>query len=217
MSNITLSEQEQIRRNSLDELRKLGINPYPAAEYRTNIFAKEIHDNFTPEKNNYTDVSIAGRLMSKRIMGNASFAELMDSTGRIQIYVRRDDVCPGEDKTLYNKVFKHLLDIGDIIGISALVYSISAFVISKLIAVGFRFKFLTYSFIVFLITEINILIISIIRYLFNFDINWSQMGLELVTKPVCNIILMFVIFPIISISSGMTREIELGLKYKNKI
>jgi len=109
------------------------------------------------------------------------------------------------------------LMVGDIIGISALVYSINAFIVSRLIAVGFRFKLLTYSFIVFLITEINILIISIIRYLFNFDINWPQMGLELVTKPVCNIILMLVIFPIISISSGMTREIELGVKYKNKI
>src|SRR4030042_1108560 len=122
MSNITLSEQQQIRRNSLNELRKLGINPYPAAEYKTNTFAKDIHDNFTPEKNNFPDVSIAGRLMSRRIMGNASFAELMDSTGRIQIYVRRDEVCPGEDKTLYNRVFKHLLDIGDIIGVKGFVF-----------------------------------------------------------------------------------------------
>jgi lysyl-tRNA synthetase class 2 len=122
MNNFTLSEQEQIRRNSLDELRKLGINPYPAAEYKINTFAKDIHENFTPEKNNYPDVSLAGRLMSRRIMGNASFAELMDSTGRIQIYVRRDDVCEGEDKTLYNRVFKHLLDIGDIIGVKGFVF-----------------------------------------------------------------------------------------------
>jgi lysyl-tRNA synthetase class 2 len=122
MSSITLSEQEQIRRNSLDELRSLGINPYPAAEYKTNTFARDILDNFTPEENNLQDVSVAGRIMSRRIMGNASFAELMDSTGRIQIYVRRDDVCPGEDKTLYNRVFKHLLDIGDIIGVKGYVF-----------------------------------------------------------------------------------------------
>jgi lysyl-tRNA synthetase class 2 len=122
MSNMLLSEQEQIRRNSLEELRKLGINPYPAAEYKTNVFAKDIHDNFTPEKNNFQDVSLAGRIMSRRIMGNASFAEIMDSSGRIQIYVRRDDICPGEDKTLYNAVFKHHLDIGDIIGIKGFVF-----------------------------------------------------------------------------------------------
>jgi lysyl-tRNA synthetase class 2 len=122
MSSITISEQEQIRRNSLEELRKLGINPFPAAEYRTNTFASEIREKFIPEKNNFPDVSIAGRIMSRRIMGNASFAELMDSTGRIQIYVRRDDVCPGEDKTMYNNVFKRLLDIGDIIGVKGYVF-----------------------------------------------------------------------------------------------
>ena len=122
MSNMILSEQEQIRRNSLDELRKLGINPYPAAEYKTNVFAHDILQNFIPEKNNFQDVSLAGRIMSKRIMGNASFAELMDSSGRIQIYIRRDDICPGEDKTMYNTVFKHLLDIGDIIGIKGHVF-----------------------------------------------------------------------------------------------
>ena len=122
MSNSLLSEQEQIRRSSLEELRKLGINPYPAAEYKTNVFAQEILDNFTPEKNNFQDVCLAGRIMSRRIMGNASFAELMDSSGRIQIYVRRDDLCPGEDKTLYNTVFKHHLDIGDIIGIKGHVF-----------------------------------------------------------------------------------------------
>jgi len=119
---MNLSEQEQIRRESLVELRKLGINPYPAAEYKTNVFAKDIHNNYSSEKNNYQDVSLAGRIMSRRIMGNASFAELMDSSGRIQIYVRRDDVCPGEDKTMYNTVFKHLLDIGDIIGIKGHVF-----------------------------------------------------------------------------------------------
>jgi lysyl-tRNA synthetase class 2 len=117
-----LSEQEQIRRDSLAELRKLGINPYPAAEYKTNVFATEILDNYSQEKNNYQDVCLAGRIMSRRIMGNASFAELMDSSGRIQIYLRRDDLCQGEDKTLYNHVFKHLLDIGDIIGVKGHVF-----------------------------------------------------------------------------------------------
>ncbi len=117
-----LSEQEQIRRESLAELRKLGINPYPAAEYKTNVFAAEILASFSDESNNYQDVCIAGRIMSRRIMGNASFAELMDSSGRIQIYVRRDDICPGEDKTLYNTVFKRLLDIGDIIGVKGHVF-----------------------------------------------------------------------------------------------
>ena len=122
MSNMNLSEQEQIRRASLDELRKLGINPYPAAEYKTNVFAQDILNNYNPEKNNFNDVSLAGRIMSRRIMGNASFAELMDSSGRIQIYLRRDDICPGEDKTMYNTVFKHLLDIGDIIGVKGHVF-----------------------------------------------------------------------------------------------
>ena len=123
MSNMNLSEQEQIRRESLDELRKLGIDPYPAPEYKTTAFAQEILANFTPEKNNFQDVCIAGRIMSRRIMGNASFAELMDSSGRIQIYIRRDDVCPGEDKTIYNTVFKRLLDIGDIIGVKGHVFT----------------------------------------------------------------------------------------------
>jgi lysyl-tRNA synthetase, class II len=122
MNNMNLSEQEQIRRESLDELRKLGIDPYPAAEYKTTAFAREILDSYTPENNNLREVSIAGRIMSRRIMGNASFAELMDSSGRIQIYIRRDDVCPGEDKTMYNTVFKRLLDIGDIIGIKGHVF-----------------------------------------------------------------------------------------------
>ena len=119
---MNLSEQEQIRRQALDELRKLGINPYPAAEYKTNVFAQHINDKFDAEKNNFPDVCLAGRIMSRRIMGNASFAELMDSSGRIQIYLRRDDICPGDDKTMYNTVFKHLLDIGDIIGIKGFVF-----------------------------------------------------------------------------------------------
>jgi lysyl-tRNA synthetase class 2 len=117
-----LSDQEQIRRDSLAELRKLGINPYPAAEFKTNVFASEILENYSQEKNNYQDVCLAGRIMSRRIMGNASFAEIMDSSGRIQIYLRRDDLCQGEDKTLYNTVFKHLLDIGDIIGVKGHVF-----------------------------------------------------------------------------------------------
>ncbi|HBE41469.1 MAG TPA: lysine--tRNA ligase [Bacteroidales bacterium] len=122
MSNLPLSEQQQIRRDSLNEIRKLGINPYPAAEYKTNVFARDINNNFKPEENNFPNVALAGRIMSRRIMGNASFAELMDSSGRIQIYVRRDDICPGEDKTMYNTVFKRLLDIGDIIGIKGHVF-----------------------------------------------------------------------------------------------
>lgn len=107
--------------------------------------------------------------------------------------------------------------IGDIIGVSALIYSLNAFIVSKLITSGFKLKYLTYLFIIFLVTEINIITVSLTRYLFNFNSNWMQMGLELITKPVLNIILMFIIFPIISISSGMTRETEFGFKYKNKI
>ncbi|MFZ3386152.1 MAG: rod shape-determining protein MreD [Candidatus Hydromicrobium sp.] len=118
---------------------------------------------------------------------------------------------------LFGFIVGMVLDImvGSIVGISAFIYSMNAFMVDRLITAGFRYKLLTYSFIVFLITEINILIVSLIRYLFNFDSNLLRMGLELVTKPVCNIILMFIIFPIIS--SGTKREIELGFKYKNKI
>src|SRR5659263_36439 len=122
MTTPHLSEQEQVRRQSLEDIRKLGIDPYPAAMYPVNTMATEILANFKDEENNYPDVCLAGRLMSRRIMGNASFAELMDSSGRIQIYVRRDDLCPGEDKTLYNVLFKRLLDIGDIIGIKGFVF-----------------------------------------------------------------------------------------------
>ncbi len=122
MSINQLSEQEQIRRNSLEELRKLGIDPYPAAEYKTNAFAQDILASYSPGQNNFQDVCLAGRIMSRRIMGNASFAELMDSSGRIQIYIRRDDICPGDDKTMYNTVFKRLLDIGDIIGVKGFVF-----------------------------------------------------------------------------------------------
>ncbi len=111
------SEQELLRRESLSKLRELGIEPYPAAEYPVNATAAEITAGYDPEKGNYQEVCIAGRLMSRRIMGAASFGELQDSTGRIQVYVKRDEICPGEDKTMYNTVWKKLLDIGDVIGI----------------------------------------------------------------------------------------------------
>jgi lysyl-tRNA synthetase class 2 len=117
ISIMHLSEQEVVRRQKLEDLRKLGIEPYPAELYEVNASAKEILEQFDAEKGNFKDVSVAGRIMSTRIMGNASFAELQDESGRIQIYVRRDDLCPGEDKTYYNTFFKKLLDIGDIIGV----------------------------------------------------------------------------------------------------
>ncbi|MBN1143421.1 MAG: lysine--tRNA ligase [Bacteroidales bacterium] len=117
-----LSEQEQIRRQSLDELRKLGIDPYPAAMFPVNVTTKEIASDFSAESNNFQDVAVAGRLMGKRIMGSASFAELQDEKGRIQLYFKRDDLCPGDDKTGYNTVFKKLLDIGDIIGVRGFVF-----------------------------------------------------------------------------------------------
>jgi len=116
-----LSEQEQIRRESLKELMALGINPYPADEFEVNVTTNEILENF-PEKKKYPEVSLAGRIMSRRIMGAASFIELQDSTGRIQCYFKRDEICPGEDKTMYNTVFKRLLDIGDIIGVKGFVF-----------------------------------------------------------------------------------------------
>jgi len=115
--SIALSEQEIFRRESLQQLRNLGINPYPAEEYKVTAFAQDITDNFEKFPDTYKHVTIAGRIMGRRIMGSASFAEIQDSTGRIQIYLKRDDICPGEDKTLYNTVFKKLLDIGDFVGI----------------------------------------------------------------------------------------------------
>jgi lysyl-tRNA synthetase, class II len=118
-----LSEQELIRRQSLQELIKLGINPYPAELFEVNTSAHDIHTHYPNQKIDYKDVSIAGRIMSRRVMGNASFAELQDETGRIQVYFRRDELCPGEDKTLYNIVFKKLLDIGDIIGVKGYVFT----------------------------------------------------------------------------------------------
>lgn len=120
--HLELSEQESIRRNSLKELESLGINPYPAEAYKVNITTKEILDNFSKDQSLYQDISIAGRIMTRRIMGAASFVDLQDAHGRIQVYIKRDDICPGEDKTLYNTVFKRLLDIGDIIGITGFVF-----------------------------------------------------------------------------------------------
>ncbi len=117
MSTIELSEQEIIRRNSMEKLQEMGINPYPAEKYPINTKAAEIKADFDPDKGNFKEVVIAGRIMSRRIMGKASFAELQDDTGRIQLYLNRDEICPGEDKSLYNDVFKKLLDIGDIIGV----------------------------------------------------------------------------------------------------
>ncbi len=117
-----LSEQESFRRNSLEEIRKLGINPYPAARYMVDITTERIKKEFNKEKNNLQDVCIAGRIMGRRIMGKASFVEIQDSSGRIQVYLNRDELCPGEDKTLYNVVFKKHLDIGDIIGIKGHVF-----------------------------------------------------------------------------------------------
>lgn len=116
------SEQELLRREALGKLRELGIEPYPAAQYPVNYSAKQIADEYKPEEGNCSEVCIAGRLMSRRIMGAASFGELQDESGRIQIYVKRDEICPGEDKTMYNTVWKKLLDIGDIIGIKGFAF-----------------------------------------------------------------------------------------------
>ena len=121
MNILELSEQEIIRRNSLDEMRKMGIEPYPAAEYIVNAYTDEIKETFSDDAPQ-REVSVAGRIMSRRIMGKASFIELKDSKGRLQVYISRDDLCPGEDKELYNTVFKKLLDIGDFIGIKGYVF-----------------------------------------------------------------------------------------------
>ena len=118
-----LSEQEQQRRLNLQALIDLGINPYPADEFKVNVSAADILENYERDKLNYKNIRFAGRMMSRRIMGSASFMELQDATGRIQAYVKRDDICPGEDKTLYNTVFKKLLDIGDILGIEGYVFT----------------------------------------------------------------------------------------------
>ena len=121
MNVLELSEQEIGRRESLQELRQMGINPYPAAEYPTNAYSTDIRDNFNDDAEP-RQVCIAGRMMSRRVMGKASFAELLDSKGRIQVYVSRDDLCPDDDKTYYNTVFKKLLDLGDFIGVKGTVF-----------------------------------------------------------------------------------------------
>ncbi|MDF3076627.1 MAG: lysS [Sphingobacteriaceae bacterium] len=121
--SIGLSEQEILRREALQELRRIGINPYPAEAFDITATSEDILKNFPATPDAYQNVSFAGRIMSRRIMGSASFAELQDSTGRIQVYLKRDDICPSEDKTLYNTVFKKLLDIGDFIGVKGYVFT----------------------------------------------------------------------------------------------
>lgn len=120
MNVLELSEQEIVRRQSLQELRDLGIDPYPAAEYPTDAFSTDIRDNFSDDEQR--EVCIAGRMMTRRVMGKASFMELQDSKGRIQVYVTRDDICPDDNKELYNTVFKRLLDIGDFVGVRGFVF-----------------------------------------------------------------------------------------------
>ncbi|MGM0375918.1 MAG: lysine--tRNA ligase [Bacteroidota bacterium] len=122
MDHLELSEQEIVRRESLKELKQLGIEPFPAEEFPVTYYSQDIRKGFEENPDDFQEVSLAGRIMGRRIMGNASFAELKDKQGRIQIYVKRDDLCPGEDKTFYNTVFKKLLDIGDIIGVKGHVF-----------------------------------------------------------------------------------------------
>lgn len=124
MQNNSLSEQEIIRREKLEELYELGINPYPAAEFKVTHTAKDILDNYSEDrKDDFQSVVIAGRIMTVRNMGKANFAQIQDKSGRIQIYMRRDDIAPGEDKTLYNTVWKKLIDIGDIVGFEGYVFT----------------------------------------------------------------------------------------------
>ena len=120
MNILEMSDQEIGRRQSLQQLREMGIDPYPAAEYPTNAFSTEIRDEFKEDEKR--EVVIAGRMMSRRVMGKASFIELQDSKGRIQVYITRDDICPDENKEMYNTVFKRLLDLGDFIGIEGFVF-----------------------------------------------------------------------------------------------
>ena len=122
MNILELSEQEINRRKALDELRAMGINPYPAAAYPTDAYSVDIKNDFRDDEADPRQVCIAGRMMSRRVMGKASFMELQDSRGRIQVYVTRDDVCPGDDKDLYNVVFKRLLDLGDFVGVKGFVF-----------------------------------------------------------------------------------------------
>ncbi len=119
---MSYSEQEQVRRDALQSIKELGINPYPSEEFQVNAYSAEIREKFDPEAQNYQEVALAGRLMMKRIMGKASFAEIQDKDGKIQLYVNRDEICSGEDKTLYNQLFKKLLDIGDFIGVKGRVF-----------------------------------------------------------------------------------------------
>jgi lysyl-tRNA synthetase class 2 len=121
--HLDLSEQQVIRRQKAEELRGMGIDPFPAELFEINVNARDIKENYERDKTNYKNISIAGRIMSVRDMGKACFAVLQDSSGRIQLYVRRDDICPGEDKSLYDMVFKKLLDLGDIIGVHGFVFT----------------------------------------------------------------------------------------------
>ena len=125
MNNAQLSEQELIRRQKLEELNKLGVDAYPAALYPVNITATAIKEGYRSGENeaDFAEVCLAGRIMSIRDMGKASFAVLQDTTGRMQLYVKRDDICPGEDKTLYNSIWKKLMDLGDIIGVKGYVFT----------------------------------------------------------------------------------------------
>ncbi len=122
MENPHIGEQELVRRQALQELEKMGVEPYPAAEYPIDTTAREILSGYDDENKNFQEVTLAGRIMSRRIMGAASFMVIQDHTGRIQVYLKRDDICPGEDKSLYNTVFKKLLDIGDIVGIKGFAF-----------------------------------------------------------------------------------------------
>src|SRR5947209_3567659 len=125
MINVHLSEQEIIRRQKLEELRTLGVDPFPAALYPVSTNSVYIKENYRGEENaaDFADVCIAGRIMSVRDMGKANFAVLQDGEGKIQLYIKRDDICPGEDKSLYNNVWKKLLDLGDIIGVKGYVFT----------------------------------------------------------------------------------------------
>jgi len=122
MNVFELSEQELGRREALKELRQMGIDPYPAAEFPVDAYSTDIRSEFDENAETPRRVCIAGRLMSRRVMGKASFMELQDSKGRIQVYVTRDDICPDENKELYNTVFKRLLDIGDFVGVRGFVF-----------------------------------------------------------------------------------------------
>lgn len=120
--SVQLSEQEIVRRENLQKVIDLGVNPYPSEQYHVNVTAKEVRQNFSKGDETYQEVVLAGRLMSRRVMGKASFAELQDSSGRIQLYVSRDDICPEENKDMYNKLFKKLLDLGDFIGVKGFAF-----------------------------------------------------------------------------------------------